>query len=937
MSKSNSPSTPSRSLGAPAFPRATARNPAADLITRRKSLSPVGHGVDSTRVHDHSIRRRGEQLPTLLVRERSGHADAAKSPRQPPLALKPSFAPSSEPTSSSSSGAPQVRPLELGARDPVPPLRTPIDALPPRSPADAPTPFTPRPLPPVRADSFMSSSASHEESATIALLQQRVAESTEECTSLQTQVFDLERHVAMLQRQLQPPPPLEDSRMKKELEASHAREDELRAKVEKLQRQLDAEAARRQDTTQLLEQFNTERLQRHMLQRKHDETVENFQMKEERWQRSFQERESDMMHQIAIIKLERDQLKVMVDGFLAQGKLLSGEESSDSAILTSLSRENSEEAQSFDVSDMMAKAKAMQAEIATLHDDLRSCKQLLKKPPPVRLDGDFVCKRCTKQEWHPEGKVTLVFTDVENSTAMWEHNSKGMFACLAFHNRLMRQAIAEFRGYEVKTEGDAFMVAFQEAKDAVQFCLAVQKLLVSDFFFQAEDGIRDLMPDHSINGVLLFRGLRVRMGIHSGAPICLTDPTNGRIDYFGRSVNKAARISSVARAGQILISRDIVAEAKDDLNRLSSWCSLGLKSLKGFDYPEELFQVVPTTLALRTFAVNTDADADENFKFHSQLVSSQLEEVQREHESLKQRFAGIESRLAQLNADTCIFAAQLEALRNTELDRCASDDEQSALSRLRKDFEVLQQQHAESRVSFESMSKNTNELTSKISVLNAQVERLSAIENEQEKDLADATGQILSYGALSVKCKHLEASLAASETERLSILAQLASQDEEVRNLQEMNMSLRVSVEQCLKLKSKTRSLTEELEAATAKTRQLEAQLNELADQRLAWAASQSPTSASPAAPVAPPAPSSSLASSTASAPSSSVPAFSSSSSPQRFGTHSAPGSFTGFSQFGGVPRAPGSGHRSTPAKASDLEGVFIVRSLLQQDKAPEG
>ena len=114
----------------------------------------------------------------------------------------------------------------------------------------------------------------------------------------------------------------------------------------------------------------------------------------------------------------------------------------------------------------------------------------------------------------PTGTVTLVFTDIQGSTALWEHLGEGFKPLLDQHNALFRAAIAEFGGYEVKTEGDAFMVAFGDAQAAVAMCLAMQERLqaaewpemlndeaVADFAGTTEDGT--------------IRGLRVRMGVHA--------------------------------------------------------------------------------------------------------------------------------------------------------------------------------------------------------------------------------------------------------------------------------------------------------------------------------------------------------------------------------------------------------------------------------------
>ena len=94
----------------------------------------------------------------------------------------------------------------------------------------------------------------------------------------------------------------------------------------------------------------------------------------------------------------------------------------------------------------------------------------------------------------PTGTVTLVFTDIQGSTALWEHLGEGFKALLDQHNALFRAAIAEFEGYEVKTEGDAFMVAFQDAAGAVAMCLAMQERL------QAADWPENLNDEATIVG-----------------------------------------------------------------------------------------------------------------------------------------------------------------------------------------------------------------------------------------------------------------------------------------------------------------------------------------------------------------------------------------------------------------------------------------------------
>ncbi len=158
----------------------------------------------------------------------------------------------------------------------------------------------------------------------------------------------------------------------------------------------------------------------------------------------------------------------------------------------------------------------------------------------------------------PRGDVTLVFTDVEGSTVQWEWDAEAMAPAIRAHNDLLRSLLEEHGGYEVKTEGDAFMCAFADPLVAVQWCLdAQEKLLHCKWPEKIYHHEKSRIVTSEASGRLLYQGLRVRMGIHSGAPSCEEDPVTGRMDYFGPMVNRAARVESVAHGGQIVMSSDV--------------------------------------------------------------------------------------------------------------------------------------------------------------------------------------------------------------------------------------------------------------------------------------------------------------------------------------------------------------------------------------------
>ena len=170
--------------------------------------------------------------------------------------------------------------------------------------------------------------------------------------------------------------------------------------------------------------------------------------------------------------------------------------------------------------------------------------------------------RLEKEIQPPVGQIALIFTDIKNSSRLWDNYSTSMRAAIRTHNAIMRRALRAFRGYEVKTEGDAFMVSFQSLPAAVLWALTVQcRLLEADWpkeILNSEDGKEILDSD----GRCIYRGLSIRMGLHWGAPVCEVDPVTKRMDYFGPIVNRAARISGVADGGQVFVSADVISELK---------------------------------------------------------------------------------------------------------------------------------------------------------------------------------------------------------------------------------------------------------------------------------------------------------------------------------------------------------------------------------------
>src|SRR3984893_8788865 len=166
----------------------------------------------------------------------------------------------------------------------------------------------------------------------------------------------------------------------------------------------------------------------------------------------------------------------------------------------------------------------------------------------------------------PAGTITLLFTDIEGSTRLWEAQSEAMATALARHDFVMRRCIEERHGHVFKTVGDAFFAAFHTAPDALAAALDAQRAMH-----------RESWPEGAV--------LRVRMALHSGA----VETRDG--DYFGAPLNRVARLLAAGHGGQTLLSAIAYDLCRDRLPVDAIVRPLGLHGLKDLGRVETLYQV----------------------------------------------------------------------------------------------------------------------------------------------------------------------------------------------------------------------------------------------------------------------------------------------------------------------------------------------------------
>jgi predicted ATPase/class 3 adenylate cyclase len=184
------------------------------------------------------------------------------------------------------------------------------------------------------------------------------------------------------------------------------------------------------------------------------------------------------------------------------------------------------------------------------------------------------------------GTVTLLFTDIEGSTKLWERHPDAMRAALKQHDTLLRRAIEEHNGRVFKTMGDAFCAVFGDGVDALSAAHTAQTEILTQDWGETP--------------------IRIRIALHTGTAEVRDD------DYFGLSVNHVARLLSAGHAGQILVSAATRILVQSRLPDELSFRDLGEHRLKDFGRAEKIYQLITLDLPEDFPPINSSASDSEN-------------------------------------------------------------------------------------------------------------------------------------------------------------------------------------------------------------------------------------------------------------------------------------------------------------------------------------
>ncbi|CBZ25366.1 receptor-type adenylate cyclase a [Leishmania mexicana MHOM/GT/2001/U1103] len=221
--------------------------------------------------------------------------------------------------------------------------------------------------------------------------------------------------------------------------------------------------------------------------------------------------------------------------------------------------------------------------------------------------------------------VTLVFTDIESSTALWAALPQLMTEAIAAHHRVIRQLVKKYGCYEVKTIGDSFMIACKSAHSAVSLACEIQTKLLRHgwgtaaldsayrkFELARVDTLDDYVPPTARLSeeeyAALWCGLRVRVGIHTGLADIRYDEVTKGYDYYGDTPNMAARTEAVANGGQVIVTEAAWWALSNDERAGIAHTAMGPQGLRGVPFAVEMFQLNAVS-GRRHAALRTEIEA----------------------------------------------------------------------------------------------------------------------------------------------------------------------------------------------------------------------------------------------------------------------------------------------------------------------------------------
>jgi predicted ATPase/class 3 adenylate cyclase/DNA-binding CsgD family transcriptional regulator len=169
----------------------------------------------------------------------------------------------------------------------------------------------------------------------------------------------------------------------------------------------------------------------------------------------------------------------------------------------------------------------------------------------------------------PVGTVTLLLSDIEGSTRLWEEHTDEMRSAISRYDEIVTEVVARHGGVRPRDqgEGDSFLAAFARASDALACALELQLALTQEDWGETS--------------------IRLRIALHTGDVQMRAED-----NYIGRAINRCARLRAIAHGGQSLLSQSTYELVVDRLPKDVSLKDLGSHRLRDLARPEHVYQLM---------------------------------------------------------------------------------------------------------------------------------------------------------------------------------------------------------------------------------------------------------------------------------------------------------------------------------------------------------
>jgi class 3 adenylate cyclase len=174
----------------------------------------------------------------------------------------------------------------------------------------------------------------------------------------------------------------------------------------------------------------------------------------------------------------------------------------------------------------------------------------------------------------PTGFLTMLMTDVEDSSGLVERLGEQYRELIGAVRTLLRDTVVAYAGQAVETRADEFFAVFESPGSALEAAVAVQRELRERSWTDGAD-------------------VRVRIGIHSGYP------TLDEVNYIGLAIHTTARVCAAAHGGQVIVSGDTKEASQGQRPDGLRFVRLGEHRLRGIPNPVPLFQAAAKGLPSR--------------------------------------------------------------------------------------------------------------------------------------------------------------------------------------------------------------------------------------------------------------------------------------------------------------------------------------------------